>query len=76
MARNVRVYEENIEKNSHRRKSVKRSKSNRISQLIAGGLAAITILEIIRRLIKHKHYSLHSIISVWEQKIITFHVVG
>ena len=29
-----------------------------------GGLAAITILEIIRRLIKHKHYSLHLIISV------------
>lgn len=46
MARNVRVYEENIEKNSHRRKRVKRSKSNKISQLIAGGLAAITIFSV------------------------------
>lgn len=46
MARNIEVYEENIRKNAHHSKKVKRTKSNKISQFVASGLAAITIFSV------------------------------
>lgn len=44
MARNLQVYEENLEKYAHRKKRVKRS--NHLPRLIAAGLAAVTIFSV------------------------------